>query len=207
MVARIKQNLMLIGSQIAPMLAGEIAADRYPRTDFFELSRRLDAKIFSFEEVEHNADWMVRAAKKIGGKQLALAVAGFRQRSEFDLVFTSGEDIGIPLAIFLKLSGIHKRHLMIGHRLSPVKKALLWRLFRLHTHISKVLVYSATQKDAVLNKLRAPRESVVQIPFMADQYFFGRCPTLKKNIKFARWAWNGAIIRRWSRRPKNLIVR
>ena len=180
MVARMKQNLMLVGWKIAPMLAGEIEADRYPRTDFFELSRRLDAKILSFDEVEENSDWLINAAKKIGGKQLALAVAGFRHRREFDLVFTSGEDIGIPLAIFLKLAGMHKHHLMIGHRLSPLKKTLLWRFFRLHTHISKVLVYSATQRDAVLSRLRAPRESVVQIPFMADQNFFRPLPEVEE---------------------------
>src|SRR5581483_1920308 len=180
MVARMKQNLMLVGWKIAPMLAGEIAADRYPRTDFFELSRRLDAKILSFNEIEQEADWLIQMARKIGGKQLALAVAGFRHRSEFDVVFTSGEDIGIPLAIFLKLAGIRKHHLMIGHRLSPMKKALLWRLFKLHTHISKVLVYSATQRDTVLSKLHAPRESVVQIPFMADQNFFRPMPEIQE---------------------------
>jgi glycosyltransferase involved in cell wall biosynthesis len=175
-----KQNLILVSSNIAPGLADEIAHDRYPRTDFFELSTRLNARIVSFEEIDRPKGLLTKLVKRIAGRSVALALEGFRRRKDFDLVFTTSEGVGMPLALLLKLSGTNKKHLMIGHRLSPPKKALLWKLFGLHTHISTVFVYAESQKTAVVNKLRTPPQKVVRIPFMADQRFFRPMPDISE---------------------------
>jgi glycosyltransferase involved in cell wall biosynthesis len=167
-----KQNLMLVSSYIPSGLADEITHDRYPRTDFFELAKRLDADVVSFEEIGNSTGWVDKLVKQVFGYSTALALEGFRRRKQFDLVFTASEAVGIPLALLLKLSGTKKMHLMIGHRLTPPKKAFLWKVFRLQTHVSTVFVYCSAQRTAVVNGLSTPSQKVVQIPFMADQQFF-----------------------------------
>lgn len=171
---------MLVSANIPAGLADEIARDRYPRTDFFELSKRLGADVVSFEEVDGAEGWLDKQVKRIFGRSTVLALEGFRRRKNFDLVFTTSEAVGMPLALLLKLSGTKKTHLMIGHRLSPPKKAFLWKLFGLHTHVSTVFVYSSTQKNAVVNDLSTPPQKVVQIPFMADQQFFRPMPDISE---------------------------
>ena len=168
---------MLISARVPAGLEGEIAADRYPRTDFFEISKRLGANILSFEDVK-NASGLPAILNKICGSSVALAFEGFRRRSDFDLVFTASEAVGIPLAILFKVSGTRRKHLMIGHRLSPRKKALLWNLFGLQSEMSTVFVYCGPQREAVISELRTPAEKVVQIPFMADQEFFRPMPEI-----------------------------
>jgi glycosyltransferase involved in cell wall biosynthesis len=172
------RNLILVSVNIPSGLAGDIAQDRYPRTDFFELSKRLNASIISFNDIDGATRWLDKFVRIAFGRSVALALEGFRRRNNFDLVFTPSETIGMPLALFLKLFGANKKHLMIGHRLSPPKKAFLWKLLKLRTHISTVFVYSSVQKDFVVNDLFTPSQQVVQIPFMADQQFFRPMPEI-----------------------------
>jgi glycosyltransferase involved in cell wall biosynthesis len=173
-----KKTLMLVNWNIPPGLVDEIASDRIPRADFFELSRRLNARIVSFEEIDTATGFLVKLVKRAAGRSVALALEGFWRRKDFDLVLTTSEAVGMPLALLLKLSSTNRKHLMIGHRLSPPKKALLWNLFGLHTHISTVFVYSTSQKKAVVNELHTPPEKVVQIPHCADQRFFRPMPDI-----------------------------
>ena len=188
-----KQTLMLVGSNIPSGLVDEIAWDRNPRADFFELSKRLNARIVSFEEIDSATGSLVKLVSRAAGRSVALALEGFWRRTgrsvalalegfwrrkDFDLVLTTSEAIGMPLALFLKLSGTNKKHLMVGHHLSQPKKTLLWKLFGLHTHISTVFVYSTSQEKVVLSKLHTPPEKVVQIPHSVDQRFFRPMPDI-----------------------------
>jgi glycosyltransferase involved in cell wall biosynthesis len=174
----VKRNMMLVTTHIAPGLPEEIARDRYPRTDFYELSKALDASILSFSDVDVASGWIENFAKKAFGRSAALALAGFRRRHDFDLVMTTSESVGMPLALLLKFTGTKRDHLMVSHRLTPPKKAFLWKFFKLSKQISTVFVYSSTQRDAVVNDLHTPSQQVVQIPFMADQQFFRPMPDI-----------------------------
>jgi glycosyltransferase involved in cell wall biosynthesis len=166
------KTLMLVSANIPPNLAEEIAQDRYPRTDFFELSKSLGAEMISFEEINGPAGWVNKVVRSTFGRSAAVALEGFRLRNKFDQVFTTSEAVGIPLALLLKLSGTHKTHFMIGHRLAPAKKALLWKLFELQKHVTVVFVYSSIHRSVVVDDLGTPPQKVIQIPFMADQQFF-----------------------------------
>jgi glycosyltransferase involved in cell wall biosynthesis len=184
-----RQNLMLVGANIPRSLTDEIARDRNPRADFFELSKHLNARIVSFEEIDSATGSLVKLVSRAtgrsvegfwrrAGRSVALALVGFWRRKDFDLVLTTSETIGMPLALLLKLSGTNKRHLMVGHYLSQPKKTLIWKLFGLHTHISMVFVYSTAQQKVVVSELHMPPEKVVRIPYSVDQRFFRPIPDI-----------------------------
>jgi glycosyltransferase involved in cell wall biosynthesis len=172
------RNLMLVTTNVPAGVKDEIARDNYPRTDFFELSKRLDADILSFDDAENSTGSITALIRKTLGRSAALAFEGFRRRSDYDLVLTTSEVVGMPLALLYKMSGTQKRHLMVTHRLTPPKKAFLWKFFGLQDKVTTLFVYSAAQKRVAIEELRTSSEKVVQIPFMADQQFFRPRPEI-----------------------------
>lgn len=173
-----KRNLMLVTANIPPGVEEQIASDNYPRTDFFELSKKLDAEIVSYEDVANAKGGPTALARKFFGRSVALAVEGFRRRGERDLIFTTSEAVGIPLAVLTKLGGGPMRHLMVTHRLTPPKKAFVWKAFGLQSQVSTLFVYSAAQKTVAIDSLDTDPAKVLQIPFMADQKFFRPMPEI-----------------------------
>ena len=69
------------------------------------------------------------------GANLPLAWACFRRRKVHRVVFTDGEQVGIPYAAMTWLVRRRPRHVMIGHVLSPRKKSLLHRVLRLQHRV------------------------------------------------------------------------
>lgn len=167
---------MLIAMQIPPGLEEDVARGENPRVDYLELSKRLNARILSFNEVDSSTHPLIKVSRRVGGRKLALAALGFQHRLLMKQVFTSGEDVGIPLAVALKLVGKRVRHLMIAHRLSPLKKRFFWKLFALQDHFSKIFVYSRTQRAIAVGQLKNSEEAVAQIPFQVDHQFFRPMP-------------------------------
>lgn len=166
---------MLVTANISAGLEDRIADDIYPRTDFFELSKKLNAEILSYDDVA-NGSGLTAVVRTLFGLPAALALEGFQRRGGRDLVFTTNEAVGIPFAILTKLAGGPKQHLMVTHRLTPPKKALVWKALGLQSEVSTLFVYSAAQKRVAIDDLDTDPAKVVQIPFMADQSFFRPMP-------------------------------
>lgn len=169
---------MLIAMQIPPDIEDCVERGDNPRVDYLELSRIFKARILSFNEVDRSDHPLVQLSRRIGGKKLALAALGFLHRREMKEVFTSGEDVGIPLAVALKLTGKRVNHLMIAHRLTPLKKQFMWKLFALQDHFSKIFVYSRAQRKIAIEKLKNSEDAVEQIPFQVDHDFFHPMPEI-----------------------------
>lgn len=163
---------MLIAMRIEPGLQRDVERGENPRVDFFELSAQLGARILSFNDVDRSNHPLVCWSRRLGGTKLALAALGFLHRRQLKQVFTSGEDVGIPLAVALKLAGKRVHHLMIAHRLTPLKKQFLWKLFALQDHFAKIFVYSQSQLKVAIERLKNSEETVERIPFQVDHRFF-----------------------------------
>ena len=112
--------------------------------------------------------------EKLGGPDLMLAVACFRLRDQYQLIFADGEQISIPLALLFRLAGwIHRPRLVtIAHVLSVRKKMIFLDIFRVHKAIDLFWVYCSWQKEFIQRRWRLPAERVVFTPFMVDSCFF-----------------------------------
>ncbi|MBP1693549.1 MAG: glycosyl transferase group 1, partial [Chloroflexi bacterium] len=95
-------------------------------------------------------------------------------RRRYRVIFTDGEQIGIPLAFFLKYANLGKRpvHFMIGHLLSVGKKTALLDSFRLASHIDIFFVYSTWQQRFIERRWNLLSDRVIFTPFMVDADFF-----------------------------------
>jgi glycosyltransferase involved in cell wall biosynthesis len=102
-----------------------------------------------------------------------LAWSCFQQRHQYRIIFTDGEQVGIPLALLCKLFGRRgATHMMIAHILSVGKKMLLFDLFGLQRQIDTFIVYATWQKRFIEQRWHVPGEQVMFTPFMVDSNFF-----------------------------------
>ncbi len=104
-----------------------------------------------------------------------LAWACFRLRRRYHVIFTDGEQIGLPLAWLCKFFGFGAKrpyHLMIVHILSVKKKMLFLDRFGVQSHIDRFLVYSSWQKQFIETRWKIASERVIFTPFMVDTSFF-----------------------------------
>jgi glycosyltransferase involved in cell wall biosynthesis len=102
-----------------------------------------------------------------------LAWACFRLRRRYKVIFTDGEQIGIPLALLFMLARWRRtRHLMIVHILSVKKKEVFFDVFGIQRYIDTFFVYSTWQKQFIERRWKVPPERVVFTPFMVDAQFF-----------------------------------
>ncbi|MBI4317743.1 MAG: glycosyltransferase family 4 protein [Chloroflexi bacterium] len=161
---------LLVSAKIDPQATESIQNGDCPRRDYLELARALDATIINQETAVSKA-WEGRSKTALG-PAIAQALHAFQRREEYDCILTDSEHVGIPLAVLFKMAGVRKGHVMIGHRLSPPKKAVFFRGLRLHSHIDQVICYGSAQVEYALSLLRIPADKVAFVLHPADHLFW-----------------------------------
>lgn len=170
--------LLLCAGRFGPEDRLSIAENRAPRLDVLELQDRLRADLLDFRavDVERERNPIVAGLVKTAGLSAALAWIGCRRRADYDAVFTTGEDIGLPYAAFRKVRRGHRpRHVMIAHTLAPQKKQRMVRLLRLAGEVDSTLCY-ATVEQRLIESLGFA--DVQRIAFHADTEFFRPDPAV-----------------------------
>jgi glycosyltransferase involved in cell wall biosynthesis len=128
--------------------------------------------VLDFKDVDHSTHPAVKLAARSAGPSAALALLGFLKRSECDAYFTTGEDIGLPLAALLKPTLSKHSHTMIAHTLFPLKKRLFFSVGRVANQFDKVLVYSTSEEQLATRRLGLSPNVVERIAYHADEHFF-----------------------------------
>jgi len=164
--------MILAAGRFDEALRARIAEQREPRLDVFELERALDAKVFDFKDVDRSSHPAVKLAARSAGPSAALAMLGFLKRDECDAFFTTGEDIGLPLAALLKATLNRRSHTMIAHTLFPEKKRVFFKYGRVGSQLDRVLVYSTTEEQLATTELGLPHSAVERIYYHSDEHFF-----------------------------------
>jgi glycosyltransferase involved in cell wall biosynthesis len=145
-----------------PPQPGEIAAGREPRRDYVDLADALRAEL------------IVTSPRRAGPLPAAFSAAltAFRRRDHYDLIVTLNERTGVPLAILFALARVRRRHLMIAHWVSPLKKGLPLRLLRSSRAIDRIVVFGTAQERVALGRLGWPRDRVTKVLHAADHHFW-----------------------------------
>ncbi len=162
--------LLVISAEVKRSVLPEIAAGRYPRKDYFELEKALEADILDWTAI--NASASARLLKRIAGTSIAHAWLAFRQRRSYQVIYTDSERVGIPLTALLKLARARSRHVMLAHLLSPWKKRVWFRWGRIQSHIATILCHSSLQRRIMIEALGIPAEKIVLLPYQVDEQFW-----------------------------------
>lgn len=168
------RTLILAAGRFGDPLPREIAANREPRLDVFELRDALGADLLDFREVDASTRPAIRVARRTAGDSAALAAIGAGVASRYDAVLTTGEDIGIPLAALLLSRRSAPAHTMIAHTLTPWKKRIVFQLLRVQRRIARFLCYASFEERHLIERLGIPAARVRRIFYHADARFFRR---------------------------------
>jgi glycosyltransferase involved in cell wall biosynthesis len=166
--------LLTVSGSIPREAEAEIGRGERPRLDYQELARALPADLLDLPAARRVAGPLGGLIERLGGPGLLIAWACFLLRHRYELIFTDGEQVGLPLAMLLKLLGPLRRprHTMIVHRLSARKKLPFFDVFRVQRQIDTLLVYSSFQHRFIRERWRLHAPQLVFTPFMVDTAFF-----------------------------------
>jgi glycosyltransferase involved in cell wall biosynthesis len=165
------RTLILAAGRFGDDMRRAIAEGRDPRLDVFELAKTLNADVLDFLDVDKSSHAIVKGVTRALGPSAGVAQLGFLARKHYDAVLTTGEDIGLPLALLLKGARAKLSHTMIAHTLFPLKKRLFFKLGA-GSHIDRVLAYSSSEERLMIDQLGIPASKVERIYYHADQQFF-----------------------------------
>jgi glycosyltransferase involved in cell wall biosynthesis len=167
--------LLTVSGTIDPAIEGKIARGQRPRADYLEMARGFDADLIDYARARRDGGVLGKLIEKFGGRNALLAWACWRKRGQYRVIFTDGEQMGIPLALLLKFLGrgkLHTKHLMIVHILSVGKKMLFFDKLKIASHVDLFFVYSTWQKHFIEERWHVPSQRVIFTPFMVDDQFF-----------------------------------
>jgi glycosyltransferase involved in cell wall biosynthesis len=168
--------LILAAGRFNGAVADQIASGREPRLDVFELQRALGVppeRMLDFGHVESSQRLDVRLVRRTLGLSAAVAYLAIVEHGDADAFFTTGEDIGLPLSLLLKLRRARASHTMIAHSMGPRKKRVLFA-FGARRHLDRILCYATLQERLIVDELKIPQHAVERIAYHADERFF--CP-------------------------------
>ncbi|MGH2514464.1 MAG: glycosyltransferase family 4 protein [Ktedonobacterales bacterium] len=164
--------LLVISAQPPAHLDATVAAGREPRRDYQALQAALHADLLTPADARRTR--LGRLIARAAGIRPALAWTAFRRRRAYDVLYTDGENVGLPLALLLTLRRAHPgqpRHVMLTHYLSTRPKRILFRLGA-GAHIDTLIVHSSAQRQLAITTLRMPPARVALLPYFADATFW-----------------------------------
>jgi len=160
--------LLVIPSVIKRGIEANVSADRHPTMDYYALEAALKAMGANVDFLDYTDVPGLGGAKR----DAVLAVRAFLRRGRYDALFTNGENVGLPLALMLKLDPHRPRHVTIGHRISAAKKRPFFTVLKAYRQIDKIFVYSSLQYRTGRDALGIPQDRIEHIQFHADSRFF-----------------------------------
>jgi Glycosyltransferase len=183
-VTKKMNTLLLIPSVLKSGVEACVSQDRHPTMDYYALAEGLReasptgrVDLLDYGAVERETHPLVKLARRVGGKDAALAMMGFLRRKDYDTIFTNGENVALPLALLLRPLGRNRPgHVTIGHRLSTGKKRLFFKTLGLHREMDTIFVYATTQHTFGREQLAIPAEKLRRIAFHADHRFWRPLP-------------------------------
>lgn len=161
--------LLLIPSYARTGIEAAVRADQHPTMDYHALQKELDADLADYAAVDSAPEPLVRFLRRFS-RDAGLAALGFARRRRYDVIYSNGENVSIPLAALFRLSRRRPGHVLIGHHLSTPKKQAPLRM--LHRAMDDILVYAETQRAHAVDRLGIPASRVHLIPFHADHRFY-----------------------------------
>lgn len=167
--------LTVSGKVVGPEVVERIASGISRRVDYLEMAAAFGADLIDFP-ASASGGLLGRLLARAGQKELSLAWECFRRRGRYRVIFTDGEQIALPLAVFLKFLAFFERErprvLMLAHDITAPKKALFYERLGVQSHIDYTFLFSKWHKAEMERRWHIPETQLVDLNFMVDSRFF-----------------------------------
>ncbi len=119
------KSVILLCQKVDANTRDEIARGVIQRNEYMELADRLNADIWSYNDVATSENTLVKLAARLGEKYGLTALA-FLNRKKFDAIYANGEFIGVPLGAICALFGYWNKITLLVHNCgTPTRRVLL----------------------------------------------------------------------------------
>jgi glycosyltransferase involved in cell wall biosynthesis len=143
------------------------AADQYIRASLF--GRTLNSDILD-ERFLQKAPTIRRALYKPLPTIAAQIIEAFFLKGRYDAIISWSEQLGLPLAVLLKLMASRVPNVIIASWISKPKKAVVLKYVQ--SHLDRLILMSSVQRDFAVNVLKLPPQKVILLRWPVDQKFW-----------------------------------
>jgi len=166
-----RRVLLLATSSRAAGLESDVRHERFPRVDYAELQRRIDAEVCDYAVYPDGrlGEWVRRAETQLHSDPY-LALHGLRRAARYDLVVCMSERVGIPLAALRRAGVCRSRLAVLFQCWSQRQEAVISRL-GLFAAMDVIGVNSTAQRDHFIALGAAP-ERVHVFQWGVDHRFY-----------------------------------
>lgn len=165
------RTLILLAKKRPADLEARIAVGEEPEVEYLALARRLGAELVDFHTVEASTSRLVRWVTRWLGLGWGLALLGARRRREFDHLYATGEDVGIPLVMLLRALRWHERLTVVIHNADTPKRRRVLRALG-HRAYRAVICLSAEQERVLVEVVGLPAAKVRRMRQWIDHRFY-----------------------------------
>lgn len=161
----------IIPAKVNSRSAEEVAGNPCPEYAVFQ--QRTGATLLDFQVMESTVSQLtLRVGKRYPG-QISLPISVLPQAKNFDVFLTSGEDVGLPLAVLMRLRGINKPLYIITHGsyFESPKFVKLLALIRGRKNIH-FLCLSQSLRQALVERFGIPADQAHATGYGMDTDFF-----------------------------------
>ncbi|MEJ2711179.1 MAG: glycosyltransferase family 4 protein [Anaerolineales bacterium] len=134
---------LVLGGSLNPERRAAALKGEKPRVDVMEMEARFDAQLFDYEWFTRTAEQdrfgrlLLSIARHFGRWSELLTLRAVWQLRHYEVIYVTGEDIGLPLAFLLRLFGLRRPKLIVRME-QPIfgRNELRRSLFRAHLRSS-----------------------------------------------------------------------
>jgi glycosyltransferase involved in cell wall biosynthesis len=161
------KTLIVVG-ETAPSHAGR---EDEPEKDYIVLARALKADI-AYIHQSYSLSHTVGRLEKASKLNLSTGIDVARRSDEYDVIVSTSEKVGIPVAWAMSITRKRAAHVMIGHKLSTGMKRPVLARMNVPLLFSDIICVSSPQRDFCVNSLRMPADRAHMIFDKVDHRFF-----------------------------------
>jgi glycosyltransferase involved in cell wall biosynthesis len=148
-------------------IAKKEAAGEHPRVLLFE--QTLNADLLDRRYLQHAPAWR-RAIYRFVPITLAQVLEAFFVKGKYDAVISWAENLGMPFALLLRLTGGRTPHVAIYSWISRGKKPAFLRF--VHPNIDRLLLMSSVQHRFAVETLKIPERRTPLLCWPVDTNFW-----------------------------------
>jgi glycosyltransferase involved in cell wall biosynthesis len=158
--------LMLVSQSADDELRADVAAGRRPCPEYLKLETQHGVELLDWSRLPRSI------RQRTPASSLMHVAAAARMVHRFDVIFSDGEHLGIPLGLLLGSRWPAKPHLVLGHHITTRAKRRVFKLVRPQRGITRILLHSRRQVDIVESELGIARSKLAFVPYFADAAFW-----------------------------------
>jgi glycosyltransferase involved in cell wall biosynthesis len=146
----------------------DVANDVRPQPEFLRLEEDHGVTLLDWTQLG------LSSGHRSVGRSLRHVRAALSRLSDFDVVFSDGEHVGIPLALSMSMLRRRTPHVMLGHHLITRSKIRVFRTLRPQRRIDRIVVHSPNQVAEIERELGVAPDKIAVVPYGVDTDFWER---------------------------------